>query len=137
MSDVPRLLAAFEEGLLVRPDAEVANTVDLARAVGTLCGVEGLEPGTNGRRIAEIIGEHAHVVFVMVDGLGMNLVEREAPDEFFRSHTVMELRSVFPSSTAPALTSLATGLWPAEHAVPGWYTYLPAYGLTATILPFV
>jgi len=137
VSDVPRLRAAFEGGLLVRPDAKVANTVDLARALGMLCGVEGLEPGTNCRRIAEIIGEHDHVVFVMVDGLGMNLVEREAPDEFFRSHTVMELRSVFPSSTAPALTSLATGLWPAEHAVPGWYTYLPAYGLTATILPFV
>lgn len=137
MSDVPRLLEAFAHGSLVRPDAAIPNTVDLARALASLCGVQGPECGTSAQGIADVIGEHAHIVFVLIDGLGMNLVEREAPDEFFRAHTVMELRSVFPSSTAPALTSIATGLWPAEHAVPGWWTYLPTYGLTATILPFV
>ncbi|MBI5287704.1 MAG: alkaline phosphatase family protein [Chloroflexi bacterium] len=137
VGDVPRLLAAFEDGSLIRPDAAVANTVDLARALAVLCGVKGQEVGPNARRIAEVIGEHEHLVFVLIDGLGMNLVEREGPDEFLRAHTVMELRSVFPSSTAPALTSIATGLWPGEHGVPGWWTYLPAYGLTATVLPFI
>ncbi len=137
MSDVARLLAAFEAGRLTRPSAEAPNAVDLARAVASLCGAAGLELTPNAQGIAAAIGQHDHYVFVLVDGLGMNLVEREGSDEFFRAHTAMELQSVFPSSTAPALTSLATGCWPAEHAVPGWFTHLPDAGLTTTILPFV
>ena len=137
MSDVARLIAAFDAGTLVRPSSDVPNTVDLARAVASLCGIADLELTATARKIARAIGRHQHYVFVLVDGLGMNLVEQEGPDGFFRAHTVMELQSVFPSSTAPALTSLATGCWPAEHAVPGWFTYLPDDGITATILPFV
>jgi hypothetical protein len=145
--DVPRLLAAFEQGPLVRPEADAPNLVDLALALGRLCGVEGPElaastqaastQAANARRIAAAIGEHEHLVFVLADGLGMHLVDREEPRSFLRAHLAAELRTVFPSSTAPALTSLATGAWPARHAVPGWFVFLPEYGLTATILPFI
>jgi hypothetical protein len=84
-----------------------------------------------------MIGPAEHLVFVLIDGFGMNLVEREPPCSPFRACLAGELKSVYPSSTAPALTSLATGAWPSEHAVPGWWTYLPEAELTATILPFV
>lgn len=137
MSDVPRLLEAFATGRLQRPSADVPNTVDLARAIASLCGVPDLELTSGAKAISERIGTHDHIVLVLVDGLGMNLIEREMPDGFFGSHVAMELQSVVPSSTAPALTSIATGLWPAAHAVPGWYTYLPDPGITATILPFI
>lgn len=136
MSDVPRLIAAFERGDLLRPDASAPNTVDLARALYALCGVPHLDLSPNATRMAGIIGQHEHVVFVLVDGLGMNLLEREPAASFFQQHLAMEIRSVFPSSTAPALTSIATGAWPAQHAVPGWWTYLPNAAITATILPF-
>lgn len=137
MSDVSRLLDAFATGRLQRPSADIPNTVDLARAVASLCGVPDLKLTTGAATIAERIGDHDHIVFVLVDGLGMNLIERESPDGFFGTHVEMELQSVVPSSTAPALTTIATGLWPAEHAVPGWYTYLPDVAITATILPFI
>ena len=133
---MPRLLAAFDRGDLLRPDASVANTVDLARAMYSLCGVPNLELTANARRMVDVIREHEHYVFVLVDGLGMNLVEQEPAAAFFKQHQAMEMRSVFPSSTAPALTSIATGAWPAQHAVPGWWTHLPDAGITATILPF-
>lgn len=137
MSDVPRLLAAFERGDLLRPDASSPNTVDLARAMYALCGVPGLELTASARRMSDVIGAHDHYVFVLVDGLGMNLVEQDPAAAFFKQHLAMEIRSVFPSSTAPALTSIATGAWPAQHAVPGWFTHLPDAGITTTILPFV
>jgi hypothetical protein len=73
----------------------------------------------------------------LVDGLGLNAVERLPEASFLRSHVVLEMRALFPTSTAPVLTSLATGLWPAAHGVTGWWSYLPAYGLTATVLPFI
>ena len=137
MSDVARLLAWFESGALVRPDAAAPNTVALARAIGSICGVADVRLAPNEQRIADAIGPAEHLVFVMADGLGMNLIERLPEGSFFRQHLVMEMQAVFPSSTAPAVTSLATGCWPAEHAVPGWFTYLPDDGMIATILPFV
>jgi hypothetical protein len=36
-----------------------------------------------------------------------------------------------------ALTSIATGQWPASHGITGWWTHLPEIEAAATILPFV
>ena len=48
----------------------------------------------------------------------------------------MELDSVYPATTACAITTVATGLWPGEHGVPGWYGYLQERDLSVTVLPF-
>lgn len=137
MSDTGRLLAAFETGALLRPATHDANLVDLALAFAHVCGVEDCELTPGADRISNLVSDARHLVLVLIDGFGMNVLEREPSDSVFRQHVCLELRTVFPSSTAPALTSLATGLWPAEHAVPGWWVHLPDAGLTATILPFV
>ncbi len=137
MSNADRLLRAFEKGTLMRPAASTSNSVDLARALAALNGVDDIALTEGARRMAEQMGCAEHCVFVLVDGLGMNLVERLPRDAFLRKHLVMELRAVFPSATAAALTTLATGLWPNQHAVPGWWTYLDERAITATMLPFV
>jgi Type I phosphodiesterase / nucleotide pyrophosphatase len=137
MSDVERLRAWFESGALVRPDSRLPNTVELARAIASLCGAPDITLAPPARTIADAIRPADHIVFVMADGLGMNLVDRLPGDSFFRTHLAMEMQAVFPSSTAPAVTSLATGCWPAEHAVPGWFTYLPDDDVIATILPYI
>jgi hypothetical protein len=136
MTDVDRLIRCFESGELVRPDASAPNIVDLANAVAHLCGAA-VDLTENSQLIAERIGPADHIVFVLADGLGMHLLDRLPQNGPLRRSFVMELRTVFPSSTAPALTSLATGAWPADHAVPGWWTHIPDASLTATILPFV
>lgn len=136
MNDVARLLSWFEEGRLLRPSPEQPATPHLGRAIASLCGaaIELDEPCT---LLRDAIGPSDHYVVVLADGLGMNLVEALPVDAFFRRRLAMEIRSVYPSSTAPALTSFATGRWPNQHAVPGWWTYLPDPGLSTTILPFV
>ena len=73
-------------------------------------------------------------MLILADGLGLEMLEREAAARTLREHLRSELRTVFPSSTAVALTSLATGEWPARHAVTGWWTYLEQSGGPATIL---
>src|SRR3990172_3184585 len=125
MDDLERVLGWFESGALLHPSAEAPNTVDLSRALASLAGVGGLEMSPAALQLAELIGEAGHYVFVLVDGLGMNLIEEQPTGAFLRNHLALELRAVFPATTAAALTSLATGLWPAEHAVPAWWTYLP------------
>ena len=64
-------------------------------------------------------------MLVLADGLGLAMIEDAEPEaRFLRAHLAMELRAVFPASTAVALTTLATGEWPAQHAVTGWWTHL-------------
>jgi hypothetical protein len=138
MSDRERVESWFESGVLLRPDAAVPNSVDLARAIARMCGARLDPPRTDGERaIAGAIGKAEHVVLAVVDGLGMNLFESLPEGSLFRRALAMELRAVFPSTTAAALTSLATGAWPGEHAVLSWWLYLPDADVTATILPFV
>jgi predicted AlkP superfamily pyrophosphatase or phosphodiesterase len=75
-------------------------------------------------------------VLLLVDGLGTALLERLPAWSFLRTHYRRDLRSVFPSSTAACLTSLVTGMWPGQHGVLGWWTYLPASGVTAKPVHF-
>jgi hypothetical protein len=136
VSDIDRLLRWFEEGALVRPAADAPNSVDLSLALASLAGAPDVQLTRSAAAIAKAIGPAEHYIFVLVDGLGMNLLE-SAPESFIGSHVAMELQPVFPSTTAAALASLATGRWPAEHAAVAWWTHLPEAGLTATIMPFV
>jgi predicted AlkP superfamily pyrophosphatase or phosphodiesterase len=137
VSDADLVRRAIDEGRLLHPDGGVAGTVDLARAMASLAGAPIRTTHARTQFLADLIGTHDHYIFVLVDGLGMNLVESLPRDAFFPSRVAAELRAVFPSSTAPALTSIATACWPAEHAVVGWWTYLPDAALTATVLPYV
>ena len=136
MSDVDRLLGAFASGSLVRPSAEVTSIVDLARAVAMLAGAEGVQPGPHSGELAELIGPSDHLIFVLADGVGLSMMERLPPDSFLLTHLAAEITTVFPSTTAAALTSLATGEWPTRHAATGWWTHLAEIGSAAAILPF-
>lgn len=137
MSDVDRLLDAFATGALLRPSPEAPNIVDLARASALLAGAEGIQDTPGSATIAELIGHSDHIVLVLADGLGMNLLRRLPENAFLPSHLAAQIRTVFPSTTAAALTSLATGEWPSAHAVTGWWTLLPEIGSVAAILQFV
>lgn len=136
MSDAVRFRALIDDGAWLHPLAGDAGIVDLALALASLCGAA-VERTPRADAVAASIGAHDHIIFVLADGLGMHLVDGCDEAAFLRAHLAMPLRSVFPSSTAPALTSLATCLPPAAHAVTGWWTYLPGASVTAMILPYI
>ncbi len=136
--DAARVERAFASGTLLHPvDSVTPNIVDLAQAMASLAGARAIHPMPGHvAALRDLIGEAEHYVFVLIDGLGTHMIDQLPVESFLRSHVVQEIRTVYPSSTAPALTSLTTGCWPSEHAIPGWWTYLPDAALTATILPF-
>jgi hypothetical protein len=119
------------------PYAGPPNLVDLARALAMIAGVDGFEPTPAIRAIRGKIGDPEHLMFALADGLAMNVLDRMPEDGFLRTHLAMELRSTAPSTTATALTSLATGCYPGQHAITGWFTHLADLRRTAIILPFV
>ena len=137
MRDLDKLLASFERSNLLQPFGDRPTIVDLARALAWLAGVESIERTAKVTALTERIGPADHLIFVVADGLGLNLLEGATENTFLADHLVAELRSVFPSTTATALTSLATGEWPNQHGVTGQWTHLAEIQGSAALLPFV
>ena len=136
MSGTESLIQAFESGALARPRDDRPNLVDLARAIAKLSGVCGLDLSPGAAEIAARIGEADHIVLIMADGVGMNLVESMPRNSFLSRRLQDEMLTVFPSTTSVALTSLTTCDWPGRHAITGWWTHLPDLGSSATILQY-
>ena len=129
---IDRLRTWISEGTLLK--SEGRTSISLNRAVASLCGAEPPGPSDDAMApLAEEIGGYDHYLYVLVDGLGMNQKPNFPPGGFFDTYFHSPLRSVFPSTTAAALTSLFSGLWPAQHGIVGWFTHLPDRG--HTIIP--
>lgn len=77
-----------------------------------------------------------NVVFMLVDGLGYNYLTRIGRGGALREHLAGRMTSVFPSTTASAITTSFTGLSPAEHGLTGWHGWFPEVGVVAAPLPF-
>ncbi len=83
------------------------------------------------------------IVFILLDGLGLSLYERETerdPDMALATlarHGVQgALTSVLPSTTTAALATLSTGLTPQEHGLIGYKLYLREVGEIANMIRF-
>src|SRR5687767_13244295 len=80
--------------------------------------------------------EARNVVLLIIDGLGDNyLMRRGAGGELARRRRAA-LTSVFPSTTASAITTSYTGRTPLEHGLTGWFTYFGEAGCVSAALPF-
>ena len=62
---------------------------------------------------------------IVVDGLGYGYLTRGHAGSSLRRHLRGSLTSVFPSTTATAITAFLTGLAPAQHGITGWHMYFP------------
>ena len=127
----------FDRGVLIRPSHQKPNLVHLVRALAHVGGVNGFDENETTRQLIDLIGQPEHLVFVLLDGLGASTVRKLPPDSFIRRHLAMEMLTISPSTTACALTSVATADYPGRHGVTGWFTHLPDHNLTMTALPFV
>ncbi|MFP3982117.1 MAG: alkaline phosphatase family protein [Desulfurivibrionaceae bacterium] len=75
------------------------------------------------------------LVLLVIDGLGDSFLGN-FPDSFLFRHRKRRLSSVFPPTTATAVTSFYTGVGPRQHGIIGWYTFFKEMGTVATVLPF-
>jgi Type I phosphodiesterase / nucleotide pyrophosphatase len=85
---------------------------------------------------ARELREARNVVLVIVDGLGDNYLLRQAAGGELARRRRGAITSVFPSTTASAITSSYTGRTPLEHGLTGWFTYFGEAGYVAATLPF-
>ena len=137
MSDAHNLEQQFRSGRLLRPSPDILNLVDLSNATASVVGAGTRALTSGAEKIAGMIGPADHLIVVAADGLGMAIVESLDAGGFMRRHVAASLQTTFPSTTATAFTSLATGQWPNRHAALGWFTYIPDIDAVSTIIPFV
>jgi predicted AlkP superfamily pyrophosphatase or phosphodiesterase len=125
----------------VRPDY---GGFCLSNVPGTILTLLGSE-WAGGRLPQDALGstetsEVENVVLMLFDGLGYNEWTRQSGKGFIgalsKRGSVRPITTVFPSTTAAALTTISTGLTPQEHSLPEWYVYMQEVGEVIVTLPF-
>lgn len=136
MEDFDRLKSLLDSGTLLHPVSDAVSIVDFAAALHSAIGAGDKPLGRNAAIVRALMGDPEHLVFALVDGFGMNFMETLGESAFLRRNMVTEMRTVFPSTTSTALTTLATGAWPARHAVMGWHALIPRLNEVSVIIGF-
>lgn len=77
-----------------------------------------------------------NVLLLLIDGLGYNYLVKKGAGGALATHLEGRMTSVFPSTTASAITTTFTGWSPAEHGLTGWFTWFAEADTIAAALPF-
>ena len=111
----------------MRPDYAGGSLVNLVASIVAARGGNALHPALKNLRLEEL-REARNLILLLIDGLGDNyLTARGAGGALARArHSA--LTSVFPSTTASAITTSYTGRTPLEHGLTGWFTYFGEAG---------
>ncbi len=121
----------------MRPDYEGGGLVNLVTSL-----VEGLgaTPPAPYAPLAALapaeVAQARHVVFLLLDGLGYDYLIAHGAGGALAAHLQGRICSVFPPTTAAAVTTLLTATAPQQHAITGWFLYLRELGTVTAFLPF-
>ncbi len=77
------------------------------------------------------------VVLIVVDGLGYNYLKKKLRSSNLQRNLHGKMTSVYPATTATAVSTFFSGLPAQQHAVTGWWVYLKEWGIVTVILPFM
>lgn len=88
----------------------------------------GIEPpnGTLAAADRLLFREYKNVVILLLDGMGVSVMERHLQGEgFFPGNMVCKYSSVFPPTTVAATAAVDSGLYPNQSGWLGWSAYFP------------
>ncbi len=117
----------------MRPDYDGGSLVNL---VASVVASRGGKPHHETLRNFSLAAEAKNVVLFIIDGLGDNYLARHGKGSELGRRRRRSLTSVFPSTTASAITTSYTGRTPLEHGLTGWFTYFGEAGCVSACLPF-
>ncbi len=121
---------------MIFPDYDGGSIVNLMRSLGEACGAAAPLPYAPLRDAkVSLRGTAHHVVMLVLDGLGYNYLQRQGAGGHLHGHLQCRLTSVFPPTTASAVTTYLTGLAPQQHALTGWHMYFAELDAIAAVLP--
>ena len=123
---------------VTKPDYHGGSIVNLMRVIGDVCGASpGRSPYVPLPEIEERLRNAKRIVLLVIDGLGLELLRHIGRDTIFEQCLVRSLTSVYPPTTASAVTTYMTGLAPQQHGLTGWFMHFRRLGAVTAVLPFV
>jgi hypothetical protein len=121
----------------MRPDYAGGSLVNLVASVVASRGGRPLhEPLKKFPTFSSNAANATNLVLLLIDGLGDNYLQRRHPTSELARRRRGSMTSVFPSTTASAITTSYTGRTPLEHGLTGWFTYFGEAGCVSAALPF-
>lgn len=125
----------------VKPDYDGYCLSNVPSTVMSIFGLEPARPKLPDDALGDTdVSGIDNVVLVLCDGLGFREMSRQAGRGLFgalsKKGSVRPITTVFPSTTAAALSTVSTGLTPQEHGLPEWYVYLDEIAEVIVSLPF-
>jgi hypothetical protein len=117
------------------PNYADGSLVNLMASIVEAGGGTALHPSLAALPPAELSAAR-NVVLLIVDGLGDNYLRLRGAGGALSSARRCAITSVFPSTTASAITTSYTGCTPREHGLTGWFCYFGEAGCVGAPLPF-
>ena len=121
--------------MLVKPDFSGRGIVNLMSSIGSAVGFSSPYAQLEGELHSSLQESH-NIIILIVDGLGYNYLKNSGKGTLLERNLKQSITSVFPPTTASAMSTFYTGLAPQQHALTGWWVYLREYGLVSRILGF-
>jgi len=120
---------------MFKPDYTGNSIVNLMGSVMAACGAQPRNLPLRDHDTSAWAGAR-RLALIVVDGLGWDILHSYGADTLFAKYATRRLTSVFPSTTAAAITMFTSGLSPAQHALTGGFVWLKELGTASVILPF-
>ncbi|MCI0590253.1 MAG: alkaline phosphatase family protein, partial [Gammaproteobacteria bacterium] len=123
-------------GIMPLPDYQKGSIVNLMSSIVTALGGNPLLYPPLPEVREDWLGHRDSVVLMVVDGLGYEYLTKQGRGSVLEQHLSSRITSVFPTTTASAITTFFTACAPQQHALTGWFTYLKAIDHVAAVLPY-
>ena len=125
---------------VTKPDYDGGSIVNLMVTLKAKFGVEDRQyAALNALPVSDIAGKK-RVILLVIDGLGADLLQAFRTDDdgvHFRQYQRGRMTSVYPPTTASAVTTFMSGQAPQQHGLTGWFMNFREIGTTAAVLPFI
>ena len=117
------------------PDYTGGSLVNLMASIVAACGGRPFHP-LLGALASHDLAAARNIVLLIIDGLGDNYLQKRGAGGELARRRKDAITSVFPSTTASAITTTYTARAPLEHGLTGWFSYFGAAGCVGAPLPF-
>ena len=82
-----------------------------------------------------LLRKSRNLVLIVIDGLGYDYLMNRVGHSTLKRYLKGRITSVFPSTTASAITTFLTGTAPQQHGITGWFTYFGELDRVVAVLP--
>lgn len=122
---------------VTKPDYHGGSIINLMSSLGTALGAPPSSYAPLTGLAVDRLRAARRIVLVVIDGLGAELLAHIGNGSMLAALKSGTMTSVYPPTTASAITTFMSGLAPQQHGLTGWFMHFRKLGAVAAVLPFV